>query len=213
MARNLFKNLPDIESKENEFYKKAVKEHTEKWNEQEQKKIAHYEELKEDRIKNYLLEKENLKKLRQEQKRIDEIEKIQKVNNEKIDFIFDRQQRMEKLTKLIDLRKFINEQIEMDKKSRQNELIQNRYDTNCAIESTINKDDQIFFNYATKLLRNAEKNGFPIKPLKKAIHEYKIDNYIISQKDDLPHLKSHIDIGISLERKYPTKLNRCKNGI
>lgn len=209
LAKKHFDNLPDIESVENECYLKAAQEYAEKWNEQEQKKMEHCEQLKEDRIKYHSREKENMEKLQQIQFQANELDKLDRETNEKIDFVFDLQQRSDKLNKIKSLRQFINQQIELDKKARREELVQNRIDTNRAIESAIHKDDETFFNYATKLMKNAKEKGLPLKPLKKTIDEYKVSNSLLPQKDDLPHLKSHIDIGISMERKYSNKLVRC----
>lgn len=205
LAKKIFDGLPDIESLENKCYQKAVEEFAEKWDEQEQKKFNHYNVLREDRIEHHKREKETLQKLQQQQKQAYELDKLNRKNNEIIDFVFDRQQHSDKVNRIKNLRKFISAQIELDKKNRRDELAQNRLDTNRIIENSNKKDDQTFFSYAAQLMNNARENGHPLTPLKRTIDEYKIQNCLLPPKDDMPHLKSNIDIGISLERKFLKK--------
>lgn len=206
LAKKVFESFPDVKKRENELYQKAVKELAQKWDEQEQKKWKQIERHKRDRIESHTKDKDQMIKAQNYQIQFHKIEKEERKINEKLDFIFDRQQRLKKIEQIKSLREFIYEQIEQDKRARDKEIIQNRIDTNRAIESVIQNEDQTFFSYASKLLKNAKKNGYPLKPLIKTIEEYKKHNCLLAHRDHLPHLKSDIDIGISLRRKYSNKL-------
>lgn len=205
LAKKVFESFPDVEKQENECYQKAVKELAQRWDEQELKKWEKIDRHKRDRIEYQTKEKDHMMEARNYQIQLHEVEKGEQKINEKLDFIFDRQQRSKKIDEIKSLREFIHEQIELEKRARHDGIIQNRIDTNRAIDSAIRNDDQTFFNYASKLLNNAKEKGYPLKPLIGTIEEYKIHNGLLPQRDDLPHLKSDIDIGISLRRKYSDK--------
>lgn len=207
-AKKQFHSLPNIEAIENTCYQRAVKEHEAKWKRQEKKRNDHIHRLKIDRIKTHSAEMKNLKKLKEKCEIESEMDRKNRQINEKIDFVFDRQQHHQRLHKIKKLEKVIAKQIENDEKSRRDELSRSRIETNRAIEYETNKDDQNFFKYANRLMDDAQKRGYPLKPLKKAIIEYKMQNSLIAQQDDLPHMKSNIDIGISTERKYLSKSNK-----
>lgn len=209
LATALFESFPDIEKRENECYQKAVKELQQKWDEQEEKKWEQIDRHKRDRIEYQTNEKDQMIKARNYQIQLHELEKEEQKMNEKLDFIFDRQQRLKKIDEIKSLREFIRKQIELDKRERHVGIIQNRNDTNRAIDRAIQNDDQTFFNYASKLLKNAKKKGYPLKPLIRTIDQYKTHNSLLPQRDDLPHLRSDIDIGISIRRKYSDKLISC----
>lgn len=209
LAKKVFESFPDVEKKENECYQRAVKELAKKWDEQEQKKWEQIDRHKRDRIESHTKEKDQLMKARNYQNQLHELEKEEQRMNEKLDFIFDRQQRLKRIDEIKSLREFIHEQIELEKRARHEGIVQNRIDTNRAIESAIQNDDQTFFNFASKLVKNAKEKGYPLKPLIRTIEEYKTQNSLLPKKDDLPHLKSDIDIGICLRRKYSEKPFSC----
>lgn len=209
LGKKVFDNFPDVEKKETDCYRKAVKELAHKWDKQEQKKWEQIDRSKRDRIEYQTNEKDQMIKTRNYQIQLHEMEKEEQKINEKLDFIFDRQQRMKKIDEIKSLREFIHEQIERDKRERQIRIIQDRNDTNRAIESACHDDDRSFFNYASKLLENAKQKGYPLQPLIRTIEEYKSHNNLLPPKDYLPHLKSDIDIGISIRRKYSGKLISC----
>lgn len=205
LAKQLFDNLPDITKVEEKCYQNAVKDFANKWNEQEFKRNNHVEQLKCERIANHLKEFDAIKQIEEKIQREHEVEKEKRHLNEKIDLAFFKQQYTDRLQRTKQLRKIINQQIEMSKKSQRDELIMNRLETNQAIETAARKDDEHFFDYAKKLVSAAKDKGIPLNPLKKVIDEYTVQNSLLEQSDDLPHMKSQIDIGISLERKYLTK--------
>lgn len=208
LAKKLFKGLPNIEAMENTGYQRAVKEYEARWKQQEKKRNEHIQRLKTDRIKTHLIEIENSKKIKEKCEIESEMDQRNRHINEQIDFVFDRQQHHQRLNKIKKLEIIIAEQIANEEKSRRDELTRSRIETNRAIEYETTKDDQNFFKYANRLVDDAQKKGYPLKPLKKAIIEYKMQNSLIAQQDDLPHMKSHIDIGISTERKYLSKSNK-----
>lgn len=205
LAKKLFESLPDITKVEEKCYQNAVKDYAAKWDEQEKKRNEHIEQLKRERIDNHLKEVETIKDIEQKIQHSHEVEKAKRQFNEKIDLIFYRQQYADRVQRAKQLRQIINQQIEMNKKSRRDEVITSRIETNHAIEAAACKDDQHFFDYANKLIAAAKNKGIPIHPLKKVIDEYTDNNTLLPQSDDLPHMVSQIDIGISLERKYLIK--------
>lgn len=205
LAKKVFESLPDITKVEEKCYQNAVKDYAAKWEEQEKKRNEHIEQLKRERVVNHAKEMQTIREIEQKIRNNHEMEKAKRQLNEKIDLIFYRQQYADRVQTAKQLRKVINEQIELNKKSRRDEVITSRIETNHAIESVKQKDDQHFFDYANKLITAAKNEGIPIHPLKKVIDEYTHQNALLPQTDDLPHMKSQIDIGISLERKYSIK--------
>lgn len=205
LAWKLFETLPDIARDEEKCYQNAVQHFAVKWEEQENKRNEHIGNLRRERIKNHLQGFETIKKIEQKSLNEHEVEKAKRQYQEKIDLIFYRQQYANRVQKAKQLRQIINQQIVMNNKARRDQIITSRIETNHAIESAAYKDDKHFFEYANKLIEAAKNKGIPIYPLQKVIDEYTIQNSLHEQTDDLPHMKSQIDIGISLERKYSIK--------
>lgn len=208
LARKLFDSLPDITKSEDKCYQKAVKDLAAQWDEQECKRNKHIEKLKSERLQFHSNEMEEIDKIKHQIQHEHEIEKATRQANEKIDLMFYRKQLADRVQKARDLRKIINQQIEANGKNRRDELITSRIETNQAIESQAQNDDNHFFDYANKLLVAAKNKGIPVHPLKKVINDYTIQNSLQPQCDDLPHMKSQIDIGISVERKYTANNGR-----
>lgn len=208
LARKLFESLPDVTISEEKCYQAAVKDYAKKWDEQEKKQNEHIEKLRKERLTYHSKEMDTIKELKEKLQHEYEMDKAKRKFNEKIDLAFYRQQYADRVQKAKQLRRFIGQQIELDKKSRHDEVITSRIETNRAIESEAQKDDQHFFVYAQKLIKSAKSKGIPLHPLKKVIDEYTVQNALLPQCDDLPHMKSQIDIGISVERKYLNKQNK-----
>lgn len=205
LAKKLFQSLPDITIPEEKCYRNAVKNYATKWDEQENKRNDHVQQIKQQRLFHQSKEMEAIKQLKEKIQHEHNVDKAKRTINDKIDLAFYRQQYADRLKKCKQLRHTINQQIELDKKARRDEMITSRIETNQAIESEIQNDDKHFFHYATKLIKSAKHKGIPVHPLKKVIDEYTVHNSLLPQTDDLPHMKSQIDIGISLERKYSIK--------
>lgn len=202
LAKQLFQSLPDITKVEDKCYQRAVKDLAAKWDEQENKRNDHIRKLKNERLVHHSNEFKEIDKMKQRMQHENEIEKAKRQANEKIDLVFFQQQHAKRVQKAKELRRIISQQMEVSKKNRQDELITSRIETNQAIEAEAQNDDKHFFNYANKLLIAAQHKGIPIHPLKKVISDYTVHNSLLPQTGDLPHMKSQIDIGISLERKY-----------
>lgn len=205
LAKKLFESLPDITTVEEKCYQNGVREHAVKWDDQVHKRNEHIEQLKQQRIVAQSNEMKTLKQIKQKIQHEHEVEKANRLLNEQIDLIAYRQQYADRVQKAKQLRKIISQQIETNKKARHDEVITSRIETNHAITSAAQKDDQHFFDYANKLITAAKIKGNPIHPLRKVVDEYTVHNSLLPQCDDLPHMKSQIDIGISLERKYAIK--------
>lgn len=205
LAKKLFESLPDITKVEEKCYQNAVKEHAAKWDKQVHKRNEHIQRLKQQRVAAQSTEMETLKQLKQKILHDHEVEKGKRLQNEKIDLIAYRREYADRVQKAKQLRQVINQQIEMNKKSRHDEVVTSRIETNQAVESAAHKDDQHFFEYANRLIAVTKNKGNPIHPLKKVVDEYVVQHSLLPQTDDLPHMKSQIDIGISLERKYAIK--------
>lgn len=205
LAKKLFDNLPDLTKVEDKCYQNAVKEHAAKWEEQEIKRNDHVEELKKERIAAQINEMQTIKQTKEKVQHEHEVDKVKLQQNEKIDLIFYRQQYADRVKKAKHIRKIINQQIETNNEIRHDELITSRILTNQAINCAAQNDDKHFFNYANKLITVAKNKGNPIHPLKKVIDEYTVQHSLLPQSDDPPHMKSQIDIGISVDRKYSIK--------
>lgn len=205
LAKKLFQSLPDITIPENECYRNAVKEYAIKWDEQENKRNEHIQQMKKERLIHHAKEMDTMKQMKDQIQHEYEVEKAKRELNERIDLAFYRKQYADRVQKAKQHRQIISQQIEMDKKTRRDDVITTRIETNQAIESEAQKDDQHFFDFANKLINAAKIKGIPLHPLKKVVNEYTVHNSLLPQSDDLPHLKSQIDIGISLERKYSIK--------
>lgn len=205
LARKLFESLPDETIPEEKCYQAAIKDYAKKWDEQEKKQHEHVEKLRKERLAYHRKEMDTIKQLKEKLQHEYEADKAKRKINEKIDLAFYRQQYAERVQKAKQLRQYIAQQIELDKKARHDEVITSRIETNRVIESEAQKDDRNFYDYAQKLIKSAKCKGIPMHPLKKAIDEYTVRNALLPQSDDLPHMKSQIDIGISVERKYSSK--------
>lgn len=206
LAKKLFESLPDVTIPEEKCYQAAVKEYAKKWEEQEKKKHEHMQKLREERLMYYHnQEMQTIKQLKEKLQHEFEMDKEKRKSNEKVDLAFYRQQYADRVQKSKQLRQFIAQQIKLDKKARRDELMIDRIETNRAIESEAKKDDQHFFEYAQKLIIAAKRKGMPMHPLKKVIDEYTAQNSLLPQRGELKHMKSQIDIGISVERKYCNK--------
>lgn len=205
LAKKLFQSLPDITVPENKCYQNAIKYYASKWDEQEKKRNEHHERLRKERLIHHAREMDEIKQAKENQQHEFQVEKMKRELNEKIDLSFYRQQYADRVQKAKQLRQVLSQQIDEDKKTREDEVITSRIETNRAIEWDAQNDDKHFFDYASKLLHSAKCKGIPVHPLKKVIDEYTVQNSLLPQSDDLPHMKSQIDIGISLERKYSTK--------
>lgn len=202
LAKKLFESLPDVTISEEKCYQAAKKDYAKKWIEQEKKQHNHIQKLRTERLTYHNHEMDTIKQLQEKQQREHEWDKAQRKLNDKIDLAFYRQQHLDRVQKAKQLREFIGQQIEWDKKARHNEVITSRFETNHAIESVAQNDDRHFFEYAQKLYEAARRKGIPLHPLKKVIDEYTVQNALLPQGDCLPHIKSQIDIGISVARKY-----------
>lgn len=205
LARKLFESLPDVTIPEEKCYQAAVKDYAKKWDEQEKKQHGHIEKLRRERLANHSREMDTIKQLKEKLQHEYEVDKAKRKINEQIDLAFYRQQYADRVQKAKQLRQHIAQQIELDKKSRHDEVITSRIETIRAIQSEAQNDDRNFFDYAQKLIKSAKCKGIPMHPLKKVIDEYTVHNSLLPQSDDLPHMKSQIDIGISVERKYLNK--------
>lgn len=205
LATKLFESLPDITISEEKCYQTAVKDYAKKWDEQEQKQHEHVQKLREERLAYHIKEMDAIKQLKEKLQHECKIDKAKQKFNDKIDLAFHRQQHADRAQKAVQLRQFIKQQIELEKKARHDEMTVNRIETTRAIESDAQNDDRHFFDHAQKLLSAAKAKGIPLHPLRKAIDEYTAKNALLPQSDELPHIKSQIDIGISVERKYSNK--------
>lgn len=201
LAEKLFKSLPDVEFAENECYQRAINDFAQSWNEQEKKKLEHLQRLKKDRIETHVKEMEVIEKLKQQAALEGKMDVLNRKFNEQVDVVFDKQQRSTRVKRIEKLKKLIREQADQRERGERKEMEQNRIETNRAIDSEAQKDNEDFLDHAAKLVHDAKAKGLPTYPLMKAIKEYIVQHSLLPQSDDLPHLKSHIDIGISIERK------------
>lgn len=205
LAKKLFESLPDVTIAEEKCYQAAVKDYAKKWGEQEKKQHEHTQKLRDERLVHHTRAMHTIKEMKAKLQHEYEMDKAKREHNEKIDLAFHRQQHVDRAQKTKQLRQFIAQQIELDKKMRHEELRTHRIETAHAIESDAQKDDQHFFDYAENLMKAAKNKGIPLHPLKKVIDEYTAQNALVPHSEELPHIKSQIDIGISVERKYSQK--------
>lgn len=193
LATTLFRNLPDIEGAEDKCYRHAVDAFAMQWKQNEEKRLENARKQKNERIKNHLEAIDKSKQLKENQLLEQYADQCNRLSNEKINLLYDRQQRLEKLKKDRELRQAIVNQIEQQIKSN------TEMDTTRTIIEETQRDDQYFLNYAKRLINDGMAKGRPVYPLTKVVKEYQMHHVLLPPKDDLPHLKSNVDLGVSAE--------------
>ncbi|EDV40209.1 uncharacterized protein Dana_GF24059 [Drosophila ananassae] len=114
-----------------------------------------------------------------------------RLQNDLTNVKFQRQQRQEQLERMRDLRRQLDEQV---KRRHEDET---RPETNYNREAQLEelREDAFFFDYARQLMDEASSKGCPLKPLIRAVGQYKNDNRIGAEVRVPRHLVTRLPMG------------------
>lgn len=194
LASELFDKQPDVESFEDECYRRAVGELAIQWKQRQTARSKHLEDMRKERIENHTKEVERIQKLKESELMLFGAEIRNRLDNEEIDLAQECQKRAERTRKVKELQALIRSQIETRKQWQSEQLAKDRADTNRVIQDATEQEDQTFLNISNKLLNAAKRDGRPIFPLVKVIHNYQKQHRLLPPKNVLPHLKSKIKL-------------------
>lgn len=197
LATEMFDKQPDVESFEDECYRRAVAELAVQWKQRQTARSKHLQDMRKERIENHTKEMERIQKLKESELVLRSAEVRNRLDNEGIDLVQECQRRAERTRKVKELQALIRSQIETRKEWRSKQLAKDRADTNRVIHDAIEQEDQTFLNLSKKLVNAAKRNGRPIFPLVKVILDYQKQHRLLPPKNVLPHLKSKIKLQMS----------------
>lgn len=207
IARKIFADFSDVNEKEEETYQNAVVELNAKYEKQEQNRLDHVKKMKAARIQQHLDEMEHVKQAKQRQHDQAQWELANRIKNEEVNVEYDRQRRSMETRKALVNRQFVEKQMYT------NAIRTEAKDQLQFIKETEVEDDKNFFEYANELIEEATEKKRPILPLIRVVDTYKKENGLIPQKDNLPHLKTNINVGLSKslnENKIKYEINVLK---
>lgn len=197
LATEVFDKQPDVESFEDECYRRAVAELAVQWKQRQTARSKHLQDMRKERIENHTKEMERIQKLKESELVLRSAEVRNRLDNEGIDLVQECQRRAERTRKVKELQALIRSQIETRKEWQSKQLAKDRADTNRVIHDAIEQEDQTFLNLSKKLVNAAKRNGRPIFPLVKVILDYQKQHRLLPPKNVLPHLKSKIKLQMS----------------
>lgn len=171
-------DIKNIKSQEEAIIKRSVEEFQAKLKFKDQAKVEERRRLKQLQIKNHLddLAREKIRKQRQEIELKRDIEN--RIRNEEVNVLFDRQKRLETLTRVKEHRRIITEQIE---ERHQRELEKDYSDLICLNEMN-EQEDKAFFKYANELVNETIEKERSIYPIVKVVEDYQRTNNVQSKK-------------------------------
>lgn len=194
LATKLFEQQPDVEGFEDECYRRAVDELAGQWKQRQFSRKNHLEQMRRERIENHAKEMGRMQRLREAEMAERSAEVQNRLANEEIDLIHECQRRAERTRKVKELQELIRSQIEERQKCQSEELDKDRAETNRVIHDAAEQEDQTFLSYANKLMSTARSKGRLVFPLAKVMLDYKKQHRLLPPKNDLPHLKSKIEL-------------------
>lgn len=192
LAVKVITSLPDVEGAQDKCYQTAIKKMAAQWDEQVQKRRAHTARMKEARILQHTVERDDVEQLKKEQLLKAEVEKFNQMVNEEVDCHYEVQRRRDRLNTNRELRSIITKQVEERKIREQMEIT----DESKYFREENLKDDQHFMDYADRLISKAREKGRVVHPLVRVVNEYKMRNAMNPPKLELPHLRSQVGIGV-----------------
>lgn len=171
-------DIKNIQQKEDDDIKRSVEEFQAKLKFKDQAKVEERRRLKQMQIKSHLddLAREKLLKQRQENEMRRDIEN--RLRNEEVNVLFDRQKRMETLNRVKEHRRIITEQIE---ERQQREQEKDHSDLICLGELN-EEEDKAFYKYANELINETVEKERSIQPLVKVVDDYQRTNFFHSKK-------------------------------
>lgn len=192
MAIRLFENQPDVEGEENERYRRAVDELAVQWQQRQNTRRQHLDQMRTERIANQMREAQESEALKRSESVRQCVDVKNRLQNEEINLIHECQRRAAKTRQVKELQELIRSQIVARQKSQTEQFDKERADTNRVIHDTAVDEDRTFMSYANQLMTAAENAGRPTFPLIKVINEYRKQHRLLRPKSNLPHLKSNI---------------------
>lgn len=179
---------PDVEEAARQ---KAAAELEQRHETAERSRIEHNRKMKAARIQQHLDEVERVKNMKQQKKNKAEWALANRYKNQEVNLEYDRQKYAQQQEKALALRKLLLQQIDaqLDRSTIKDAA-------KIFVEETNAEDDKNFFGYANELIEEAQSKGRPLLPIIKAIDQYKKENGLIAQREDLPHLQTNINIGL-----------------
>lgn len=144
----------------------------------DQAKVEERRRLKQMQIKNHLddLAREKMRKQREENELKRDIEN--RIRNEEVNVQFDRQKRLETLSRIKEHRRIITEQIE-ERNQRDQEK---DYSDLVCLNELNEQEDKAFFKYANELVSETIEKERSIYPIVKVVEDYKRTNNLQSTK-------------------------------
>lgn len=171
-------DIKNLNSKEDEIIKRSVEEFQAKLKFKDQAKVEERRRLKHLQIKNHLddLAREKIRKQREESELKRDIEN--RIRNEEVNVLFDRQKRLETLNRVKEHRRIITEQIE-ERNQREQEK---DYSDLISLSEMNEQEDKAFFLYANELVNDTIEKDRSIYPIVKVVEDYKRSNNLQSKK-------------------------------
>ncbi len=171
-------DIKNIKAKEDDIIKRSVEEFQAKLKFKDQAKVEERRRLKQMQIKNHLddLAREKLRKQRQENELKRDIEN--RIRNEEVNVLFDRQKRLETLSRVKEHRRIITEQIE---ERNQRDQEKDYSDLICLGELN-EQEDKAFYKYANELVNETIEKDRSIHPIVKVVDDYQRTNFFHSKK-------------------------------
>lgn len=181
-------DIKNISSKEDALIKRSVEEFQAKLKFKDQAKVEERRRLKQLQIKNHLddLAREKIRKQRQEAELKRDIEN--RMRNEEVNVLFDRQKRLETLNRAKEHRRILAEQIEernvRDRTKDYSDLV-------CLGELN-DQEDKAFYKYANELVNETIEKDRSVYPIVKVVDDYQKTNFFHSKKliYDIDQLKA-----------------------
>lgn len=149
------------------------------------------QQTKEQRQSMQLEEQEQAAAAR-EQEKVEQRENVERrLQNELIHVQFQRQQRQEKLRRQCELR------AELAKQEQQQKEEQARPDTNYNRLAQLEelREDDVFVDYALRLMTEARDKGCPLEPFVRAVEQYKQENRLCAEVRIPRHLVTRLTMG------------------
>lgn len=171
-------DIKNIKSMEDDSIKRSVEEFQAKLKFKDQAKVEERRRLKQMQIKSHLddLAREKIRKQRQENELRRDIEN--RIRNEEVNVLFDRQKRLDTLNRVKEHRRIITEQID----ERQQRDMEKDYSDLICLNELNEQEDKAFFKYANELVNETIEKDRPIYPLVQVIEEYQRTNNLTSTK-------------------------------
>lgn len=193
LAQKVAQSLPDIAGAEEKCYQNAIKQFALHWDEQENKRKAHNEGMKSQRIFHQMAECEHMTERKQHHMEKADQEKINRLKNEQVDCKFEFEKRQDRLNTSRKLFSKLKDQMEERNLRKEMEIT----DDSKHFQEENRKDDEHFMKYADRFIKHAKIKGQVLQPLIRIVNDYDEKHSLLPPKRELPHLRSQVNIGVT----------------